>query len=166
MWVRFLKSNDETCSQLETILLDARKTHARYHSHLHAFASFINLFDSDSVFKASDTQLMCSRLGFCTQFSAPYAHHTLEKAERSWRTLRDCASSMMHAMFVPNSMWSCAINTIVHLRNRTFTIAVGLSGVVPLTLLTGTVPDASTSRVFGCAVLAKVLDDLRRNLSL
>jgi hypothetical protein len=79
MWIRFLKSKDEPCSHMETIMLDARNTHARYHSHLNAFAPFIK-FDSDSVFEASDTQLMCTRFGFSTQFSAPYAHHMLGKA--------------------------------------------------------------------------------------
>ena len=165
MWVRFLKSKDETCAQLETILLDARHTHARYHSHLHAFAPFLK-FDSDSVFEAANTQLMCARLGFSTQFSAPYAHHMLGKAERPWRTLRDCASSMLHAMSVPNSMWSCAISTVVHLRNRTYSRAVGPSGGVPVTILTGAVPDASVFRVFGCAAFAKVPDNLRRKLGL
>jgi hypothetical protein len=116
MWVRFLKSKDATCAKLETILHDARHTHAHFHSHLHAFAPFLK-FDSDSVFEAANTQLMCMRLGFSTQFSVPYAHHMLGKAERPWRTLRDCASSMLHAMSVPNNMWSCAIITVVHLRN-------------------------------------------------
>jgi transposase InsO family protein len=148
MWVRFLKSKDETCAKLETILLDARHTHAQFHSHLHAFAPFLK-FDLDSVFEAANTQLMCTRLGFSTQFSAPYAHHMLGKAERPWRTLRDCASSMLHAMFVPNNMWSCAIGTVVHLRNRTYSRVVGPSGGVPVTLLSGAVPDASVFRVFG-----------------
>jgi hypothetical protein len=165
MWVRFLKSRDKICSKLETFLLDARNTHAKCHSYLHAFAPFIK-FDSDSVFEASDTELMCNRLGFNTQFSAPYAHHMLGKAERPWRKLRDCASSMLHAMSVPNNMWSCALSTVVHLCNRTFNIAVGLYGGVPLTLLTGAVPDASAFRVFGSAVFAKVLDNLRRKLGL
>jgi transposase InsO family protein len=89
MWVRFLKSTkDETCTKQETILLDARHTHARFHSQQHAFAPFLK-FDSDSVFEAANTQLMCTRLGCSTQFSAPYAHHMLGKAERPWRTLRN-----------------------------------------------------------------------------
>jgi hypothetical protein len=112
MWVRFLKSKEETCSKLETILLYARNTHAMCHSQHHAFAPFIK-FDSDSVFEASETQLMCTRLGFSTQFSAPHDHHMLGKAERPWRTLLDCAFSMLHAMSVPNNMWSCAISTLV-----------------------------------------------------
>jgi hypothetical protein len=72
----------------------------------------------------------------------------------------------MHAIFVPNNMWSCAISTVVHLRNRIFNRALGPSGGVLLTFLTGIVPDASTFRVFGCAVFAKVPDNLRRKLSL
>jgi hypothetical protein len=75
-------------------------------------------------------------------FSAPYAHHMLGKAERKWCTLRDGASSMLHAISVPFNIWSCAINTVVHLRNRAFTIAVGPFGGPLLTLLTGAVPDA------------------------
>jgi hypothetical protein len=109
---------------------------------------------------------MCTRLGLSTQLSAPYAHHMLGKAERPWRTLRDCASSMLHAMFVPNNMWSCAIRTVVHIRNRTFSRAFGLSRGLPLTLLAGAVPDASTFRMFGCAVFAKVPDNLIRKLGL
>jgi hypothetical protein len=164
MWVRFLKSKDETSANLEIIFLDARHTHARFHSQQHAFASFLK-FDSDSVFEAANTQLMCTRLGFNTQFSAPYAHHMLGKAERPWRTMLDCASSMLHAMLVPNSMWLCAISTVVHLRNRTYSRAVGPSRGVSITLLTGAVPDASVFRVcpdasvfrlFGCTAYAKV----------
>jgi hypothetical protein len=53
-----------------------------------------------------------------------------------------------------------------YLRNRIFSRVFGPSRGVPLTLLTGTVPDASTFRVFKCAVFAKVPDNLRRKLGL
>jgi hypothetical protein len=52
------------------------------------------------------------------------------------------------------------------MRNRTFSKVVGPFGGAPLTLLTGEVPDASTSRVLGCAVFTKMPDNLRRKLSL
>jgi hypothetical protein len=97
---------------------------------------------------------MCARLGVGVQFSAPYAHHMLGKAERPWRTIRDNASAMLHSMAVPNSMWSCAVNTVVYLRNRTYNRSVGLTSGIPLTLLKSSVPDASKFRVFGCAVFA------------
>jgi hypothetical protein len=86
------------------------------------------------------------------------------KAKRPWRTLRDIASALQHGVSVPNSMWSCAINTVVYLRNRIFSRAVGASGGVPLMLLTSQAPDASKFRVFGCIVFAKVPDKLRRKL--
>jgi hypothetical protein len=75
-------------------------------------------------------------MGFGVQFSARYAHHMLGKTERPWRTIRDNASSMLHSMAVPNFMWSCAIGTVVYLRNRTYNRSMGLTGGVPLTLQT------------------------------
>jgi hypothetical protein len=107
---------------------------------------------------------MCARMGVGVQFSASYAHHMLGKAERPWRTLRDNASAMLHDMAVPNSMWSCAVITVVYLRNRTYSRSVGLTGGIPLTLLTSSAHDASKFRVFGCAVFVKVPDKLRRKL--
>jgi hypothetical protein len=71
---------------------------------------------------------------------------------------------MLHNMAVPNSMWSCPVSTFVYLRNRTYSRSVGLTGGVPFTLLTSSVPDASKFRVFGCAVFAKVPHKLRRKL--
>jgi hypothetical protein len=73
---------------------------------------------------------------------------------------------MLHAMFVPNNMWSCAVSTVVHMSNRTFNTFANPYGGVPITLLTYAVPDASTFRVFGCAVFTKVPDNLKRNLDL
>jgi hypothetical protein len=46
MWVRFLKSKDETCPQLEFILHEIRHAHAWHHSSSGAFAPVLK-FDSD-----------------------------------------------------------------------------------------------------------------------
>jgi hypothetical protein len=56
-------------------------------------------------------------------------------------------------------MWSCAINNIVFMRNRTFSRAVEPANGVPLTLLTGAIHDASALRVFGCAPFVKIPDN-------
>jgi transposase InsO family protein len=116
MWVRFLKSEDDACSELETILMDIKHLHARPHSQSGAFAPAIK-FDSESIFAAAATRHMCAHLGVGVHLSAPYAHHMLGKAERPWRTIRDNASAILHRMVVPNSMWSCAVNIVVYLRN-------------------------------------------------
>jgi hypothetical protein len=52
----------------------------------------------------------------------------------------------------------------LRLRKRIYSRVVGLSGGVPLTMLTSTPPDAYKFRVFGCIVFAKVPDKLRRKL--
>jgi hypothetical protein len=122
------------CTELENILLEVRHLHARHYFQSGAFAPVIK-FDSDSVFEAAPTRQMCARMGVGVQLSAPYAHHMLGKAERSWRTIRDNATAMLHSMAVPNSMWSCVVTTVVYLRNRTYNRSVGLTGGVPLTLL-------------------------------
>jgi hypothetical protein len=57
MWVRFLKSKDDACSELETILLDIKHLHARHHSQSGAFAPVLK-FDSDSVFEIAVTRQM------------------------------------------------------------------------------------------------------------
>jgi hypothetical protein len=123
MWVRFLKSKDDACSELEPILLDIKHLHARHHSQSGAFAPVLK-FDSDSMFEDAVTRRMCAQLGVGVQFSAPYAHLMLGKAERPWRTIRDNASAMLNGMAVPNSVWSCAVITVVYLRNRTYNRSV------------------------------------------
>jgi hypothetical protein len=164
MWVRFLRCKDDACSELETILLDIKHLHARHHAHSGAFAPVIK-FDSDFVFEVVITRHMCAGLGDGIQFSAPYAHHMLGKAERPWRTICGNAYAMLHSMAVPNSMWSCDVSTVVYLRNCTYNRSVGPTGGIPFTVLTtSSVPDASKFRVSGCAVFAKVSDMLRRKL--
>jgi hypothetical protein len=149
---------------MESILLKLRHLHARHHFQSGAFAPIIK-FDSDSVFEAAPTRQMCARMGVGVQFSASYAHHMLGKAERHGRTIRDNASAMLHSMIVPNFMWSCAVTTVVYLRNRTYSRSVTHSGGVPLTILTSSALDAFKFRVFGCTIFAKLPDRLRRKLS-
>jgi hypothetical protein len=81
MWMRFLKSKDDAYSELESVLLDIKHLHARHHSQTGAFAPVLK-FDCDSVFEAAVTRRVCAHLGIGVQFSAPYAHHMLGKAER------------------------------------------------------------------------------------
>jgi hypothetical protein len=81
MWVQFLKSKDDTRTKLENVMLELRHFHARHHSPSGAFAPVIK-FDSDFYFEAAPTRHMCASMDFGVQFSAPYPHHILGKAER------------------------------------------------------------------------------------
>jgi hypothetical protein len=104
MWVRLLKIKDETCAEVEAILLEVRHMHDRFHSVSCTFALVLR-FNSDSVFEGNATRHMHGCLGVGVQHSAPYAYHMLRKAERLWRTIMDNASAMMHTMFMSNSLW-------------------------------------------------------------
>jgi hypothetical protein len=82
MWVLFIETKDETCSQLEIIVLNAKNIrHARFHTAYGASAP-VTMFDSDAVFEAASTQSICAQCGYTLRFSAPYTHHMLGKAER------------------------------------------------------------------------------------
>jgi hypothetical protein len=98
--------------------MEIRHLHARRHSSSGTFAPFIT-FNSDFVFEAAVTRQMCVRMGIGVHFSTPYSHHMLGKVKRPWCTFRDNASAMLHSMPVSDFMWSCAVNTLVYLRNRT-----------------------------------------------
>jgi hypothetical protein len=108
MWVRFLKSKDDTYSKMENVLLEIRHLHARHHSQPCAFAPVLK-FDSNFVFEHATTLHMCAHMGVGVHFSAPFAHHMLGKAERPWRTITENASAMLHNMVVQNFIWSCAM---------------------------------------------------------
>jgi hypothetical protein len=101
---------------------------------LHPAISHVLKFDSDSVSKPAVTCQMCDRLDFGVHYSAPYAHHMIGKAKRPLCTLCGNVVAMLHILSVPNSMWSCAVNTVVYLRNCSFSHALGLSGGFPITL--------------------------------
>jgi hypothetical protein len=148
--------------------MEIRHMHARFHSKTGAFAPVLK-FDYNSVFGASATCLMSNRLGVGMRYSGPYAYHMLckverPKAKRTWRTIRDNVFAMMHIVPVLSSMCSCAISTVVYLRNRTISRAAGPSRGVPLTLMTSGTQGATTLRVFGCIAFLKVPDKLRRKL--
>jgi hypothetical protein len=81
IWVKFTETKDESCGLLEAVLLEIKHLHAKHHATTSAFAPILD-FDSDTVFDTAETLHLCARLGVGTQFSAPYAHKVMGKAER------------------------------------------------------------------------------------
>jgi hypothetical protein len=98
--------------------MEVRHIHARFHYESGAFAPAPK-FDGDAVFEAAATCRIFWKMGVGIQFSAPHPHQMMGNEERLWHTLRDNASAMMQNMYVPSSMWSCAVNIVAYLRNRT-----------------------------------------------
>jgi hypothetical protein len=72
--------------------------HVRYGFAYGIFSQVLK-FISDS--EATVTRLMSGKLGVGIQFFAPYVHRQiLGKAKHPWRTLKDCASTMMYIMSI------------------------------------------------------------------
>jgi hypothetical protein len=85
------------------------------------------------MFEAAYTQFIIAKLGVLTHFSAPYAHDMLGKAERPWRTIRECEFSKSFTIPVSTSMWSSGMRTTMYLCKCTFSRTFGTCGGVLLT---------------------------------
>ena len=85
------------------------------------------------------------------------------KAERFNRTVMDKAMAMMHAAGLSSGFWECAVQTALHVYNRT--PARKLSWRTPYEIWNpGQVPDVSHLRIFGCKGYMHILADKRRKL--
>lgn len=84
------------------------------------------------------------------------------KAERMNRTLMEAARSMMHAAGLSNGFWQEAVRTAVHVRNRSPKQA--LRWRTSSEVLTGSVPDVSYFRVFGCLAYRHIHGTERKKL--
>ena len=74
-------------------------------------------------------------------------------AERANRTLVETARCMLNDAGLPKKYWAEAVNTAVHLRNSSPTVAV--TGVTPYEALYGVKPQVSALKVFGATGYAR-----------
>ena len=70
------------------------------------------------------------------------------------RTIFEMGNAMMIHVGMPIHFWGEAVNTAVYVRNRCSTAA--LDGKTPFEALTGSVPDMSHLRIFGCEAYALI----------
>ena len=85
------------------------------------------------------------------------------KAERFNCTIMDKAMAMLHAAGLSLGFWECAVDTAVHVYNRTPTRTLGWR--TPYELWnSGQIPDVSHFRIFGCKGYMHVPDNKRRKL--
>jgi hypothetical protein len=92
--------------------------------------------------------------GIIHQTSAPYTPQQNGVAERTNRTLLECARSMVHAQGLGQEFWAEAVSCAAYIRNRVASSATG--GKAPQELWTGKKPTVRHLRVFGCQAYAHV----------
>jgi hypothetical protein len=94
------------------------------------------------------------RGGTFAQRTTPYTPQQNGVAERMNRTIFEMANALMVYANMPAKFWAEAVNTAGYLRNRCPNAT--LDGKTPFEALTGSVPDLSHTRIFGCEAYALI----------
>jgi len=100
--------------------------------------------------------------GIERQTSAPYTPQQNGDTKRANRTIMECARSMIRAQRLDLEFCAKAVNTSIYIKNRCPTKA--LNSKTPQEAWTGTKPDVSHLRVFGCKTFAHNSDEKRSKL--
>ena len=80
-------------------------------------------------------------------------------AERKSRHIAEIAHALMNKKEMPQSFWAEAVHTTVYIMNRTPTTAI--HDITPEQRFTGTKPNVSHFKVFGCIAYVHVPNELR-----
>ncbi|GBM01296.1 hypothetical protein AVEN_170347-1 [Araneus ventricosus] len=77
------------------------------------------LIDGGTEFSNSEVKVLLASKGIINHISMPYTPEQNGAAERENRTLVKCARSLIHTIELQIKLWAEAINTSVHVLNRT-----------------------------------------------
>jgi len=106
------------------------------------------------VKRAAEFALYLTKEGIKHELTTPHTPQQNGVAERLNRTLIEGMRTMLADSKLPHRFWAEALSTAVYLRNRSPTKA--LEGITPFEAWSGTKPDVSSLRVFGCSAYAHV----------
>jgi hypothetical protein len=104
----------------------------------------------------------CKTSGILHQSSAPYTPEQNGVAERMNRTLVEMIRSMLHQQDTPLTFWGEALQTAVHIRNRSPSSAI--NGHTPFEIWHNRLPDISYFRIFWCDAYVHIPKEKRTKL--
>ncbi len=107
--------------------------------------------DFEKLFTHGGFAAECTRLGIIQRFSAPYSHEQNGRIERWWRTMENGVAAMHDYSGAPQYLWPYALQTFVAHYNR---MSNSQGTLTPFEQLTGTRPNISFFRVWGCPAQA------------
>ena len=152
-WTYYQKSTAEYLDNLHLLLGEAKIFDLRIH----------NLrMDNDPVFVSKAAYAAYAAAGIAPQRAAPHSQFMNGKMERHFQTTANMARSMLSFADLPNTYWVLAFDAAVYIRNRVW--STGAKGI-PFEILTGTRPDVSHFRVFGCPAYVHTPESQQRKLS-
>ena len=147
-----IRTKDESAAAWKRMLLQIRTL---------GFTVHVVRIDNDSVFLGAAFRAVCDDFGVDVQRTAPYRHHQLARIERHWRTISEAVTALLTDAGLAKSFWGLGFLTVAYVRNR-----VWHSGAccIPLQKVTGSKPDLSHLRVFGCPAFVHIESSRRRKL--
>ena len=153
--VYFLKTKDQFVRALKTFLTwgDTQTSHK-----LRALHS-----DRGGEYMADTVTDILNEKGIERHLTMPGSPQQNGKAERFNRTIMEKAMAMLHTAGLSPGFWECAVQTAVHIYNRSPTRT--LNWRTPFEIWNpGQVPDVSHLRIFGCKGYMHIPGDKRRKL--
>ena len=102
------------------------------------------------IISSSEMQDICLQRSIEQTTSAPYTQAQNRVAERSWRSVIECARTMMIETKMNKQLWPYAMRAATQLLNVRPTKANDMAS--PHQIVTGEIPDISNLRVLGCKV--------------
>jgi hypothetical protein len=118
--------------------------------------------DSDAVFRGEAFKETLEDFNVEPSYSAPYTPTQNTIQERQCGIITPYVRAMLHTAQLHVSYWEFAVLAASFVHNRTY--HRGIDGV-PITLVSGIVPDLSSLRAFGCPAYVHVPAGQRRKLA-
>ncbi len=117
--------------------------------------------DRGGEFMSTEMQEYLKEKGIIHELSTPYIHQQNGKVERMNRTLWEKSEAIRLHASCPNSWWNFAIETAVHVYNRTPLRRTKWK--TPVENLTGKKPDVSYFKIFGTKAWVYIPHESREN---
>ena len=102
--------------------------------------------DNGGEFTSNEFMTLLLKHSIKHEKSAPYSPHQNGTAERSWRTLFEMARALIIESKLPKNLWTYAIMTAAHIRNRCYSQRIKST---PYGLITGLKPNIAKLHIFG-----------------
>lgn len=115
--------------------------------------------DNGTEFTNSSLQQWCRFLEIKQEFCVPYSPEQNGAIERSMRTVKESARSMLLESGLDTKLWAEAVSTAVHVVNRVPSIHSSKS---PYEMITGNMPELGNLRIFGSKAYVHVRDQGRK----
>ena len=146
VWVYILKHKDDVLQRFREWKALVEKSSGRMIKTLRT--------DNGGEYISTEFNLYLTKEGIKHELTIPHTPQQNGVAERLNRTLIEGVHTMLADSKLPHRFWAEALSTTVYLRNRSPTKA--LEGITPFEAWSGTKPDVSFLRIFGCSAYAHV----------